>query len=295
MNLYSSAHARRTLAATFVALVTAGVPLWSAHAELTPPDDGTAIDGFPASRDGATIDEEPDHASNLIGEVVPDSNADRNAEPDPPPEPADGESCVDPPPLIGPRFSDLPSVKSIRRDRRFSALVGLSGGVGIPSSKLELESDTQELVTGLSPASLAFHVGVTLPVGRRWELMPRFGGQFVRQQGAMAMEPNIELRARVFPGRPGRKWEEYFVIGAGYGHLVHLVRLRDDSGGPGQPTPYRDMQRVAAGPIRTVGGMGAAWRGSKRVGVNIEGDIYVLAPAWSIHFDLGVSLSICLW
>lgn len=260
MNLTSFAAARRPCSVALVALVTAGVPLWNASAasqapETSPPQ-GVEISGDPV-------------VSDL---PPPDKTAD------------------------APALDSYASTKPIRRDRRMGVVVGFNGGVGLPSSDLSLDSDTQQVVSGLAPASMAFHAGVTIPVGHRWELLPRFGGQFVRQGGGISIVPNAEIRARVFPGLPGRKWEEYFVFGVGYGDMVHLVRLRGEGvDGHGTPTAYRDMQRVGAGPMRALSGMGASWRGTKRVGVNLEGDIYVLAPAWSVHFDLGVSLSIFLW
>lgn len=260
MTLTSRAAARRQCSAALVALLTAGVPLWNASAAAPasdmPPPQGAEISGVPA-------------VSAL-----------------PPPE-----KTAD-----APSLDHYPTIKPIRRDRRTGLVVGFNGGVGLPSSELSLESDTQQVVSGLAPASMAFHAGVTIPVGQRWELLPRFGGQLVRQGGGISVVPNAELRARIFPGMPGRKWEEYFVFGVGYGDMVHLVRLRGEGvDGQGVPTAYRDMQRVGAGPMRAMSGMGASWRGSKRVGVNVEGDIYVLAPAWSLHFDLGVSLAIFLW
>lgn len=176
--------------------------------------------------------------------------------------------------------------------RRVSLIVGGRAGTGLPTKHSSLDSDTQRLVTGMAVSSPAAFLSVSVPLSQHWELVPTFGAQVLWIGEKVELAPSVELRARVFPGQMNRRWEEFFIVGVGYGELYHLVQAEEISGTT--PVRLRDLQRAAAGPFRVIGAMGGRWNSYGRVAVDIEIAPYLLLPNWSFHLELSLGIAIKL-
>lgn len=176
--------------------------------------------------------------------------------------------------------------------RRVSLVLGGNAGFGLPAKASALESNTKQVVSGLSFAPPGLFLSVAIPLNRRWDLMPRFAAQLVWGGDKLTLAQSVEVRARVFPGAPKRRWEEFFVLGVGYGelhHLVHETTLAEDD-----TTATRELESAPAGPFRILSGMGARWNGSHRIAVEVEVTPYILLPNWSVHVELAAGLAIKL-
>lgn len=178
--------------------------------------------------------------------------------------------------------------------RSFAFLGGVSSGVGYPTVHSTLASDQQRMVTGLAPSLPSLWFAATVPVRKHWELMVAFQTQLLwGGHRAFELSPSIEFRARAFPGFSGRRWQEFFVIGAGYGYFHQLVHAKDIPSDE-NIVPISSLQVASSGPVRILGGMGARWSSSRRLIVEIEVAPYLLVPDLSFHVDFSLGVGVKL-
>lgn len=174
----------------------------------------------------------------------------------------------------------------------YRASFGATGaiGFGIPADNPVLYSRDTQMVSGFAIAPPTWSLQVGIRLGERWELIPTLTLQSIFVSSGVYAEWGGELRARTYFGTDEGRWNGFFQFGAGFGRVVHLVRLNDSVVQNGELVAVKDLDRSEAGPFRVLAGVGGRYNVSKLFAVDVFGTAYGLFPETSFNLDIGVGL-----
>jgi hypothetical protein len=163
--------------------------------------------------------------------------------------------------------------------RTHSIAIGMGTGVGASTTEPNVYGDIVGTEPGLALSPLQFGLHVGFKLSALTELVPFARIQSVILDSGISVEPMVGLKIRYYTRNDPRN-RIYLEAGTGYGDVSHLLYIEE----------VEAQDTTNEGPLHLGGGVGGILLLTENFGLNPSLYAMILAPRFSLHADITLSL-----